>query len=176
MTTNEDDDQPQGEVPAIDLSAWLSGTVQPDRATLEDRAVPRFPGGGYPVPPYIRRLLEDPPVVGEDEPDTGVYPFQEYFPPPGGHAYTLADVNQIRRDIDHQRTLDNARRRQPGYPHLEIVPDLQPFKLDPKAITCGMPRPRPTVFDHSRGTTILLAISLLSLVAIAIWIIIGAGR
>lgn len=206
MTTHNDDDEPQGEVPAIDLSAWLSGDVQPDRATLEDRSVPRFPGGGYPVPAAVRHLLEDPPVAGVDEPDTGAYPFQEHFPPPAGHAYTLADVAAWRRSNDSLRRLDVARRNQPVYPgptayealyvarqsltgvpphrpdrHAQAVlmpfPSVEPFDPDlVRALDCNIIRPHSRAFERSRGQQVLLALSLLALVAIAAWIIIGAGR
>lgn len=67
----------------------------------------------------------------------------------------------------------------PHWPRREInfQLDYRPFDPATKAeLECLLPRPRPTVFDRSRGQKWLLWLSLLALAAIAVWIIIGIGR
>lgn len=67
----------------------------------------------------------------------------------------------------------------PHRPRREINFTLDYRPMDPDLMAqfeCLVPRPRPTVFDRSRGQRWLLWLSLLALVAIAAWIIVGVGR
>lgn len=177
MTTHDDDDQPLGEVPAINL--WTEGGGPPWARYHDHGAVDDCPADcpanahGFTIEDpsafvasvevvaaqrkaAVRYLTVDPPVIGED-----------YEP---RRVYTIADIEAMRTANMVQRLADYHRRTQPGYPHDHRADYVE---MD----GCRIPRPRPKVFERRlTGDQILMLLSLLAVGAIAAWIILAAGR
>lgn len=56
-------------------------------------------------------------------------------------AYTLADLAAMRRVVDTERNRANARRRQPGYPFVHVVPNAVGFDAHIRKLLASIPLP-----------------------------------
>lgn len=104
-------------------------------------------------------------------PTLPLYPVDIDHPPPHRYEFEDRSIPQVPRVYGLGPDLA------PRYHGLKV--DYVAFDEDPKAtLDCTMlGRPRPTVFDRSRGEKWLLWLSLFALVAVGVWIgiLVGVG-